>query len=64
MLNSLIKTTVLKSVKLWVFDMQKYRYSDRTLNELNTDIDFLILEIKNTFPVSVRPLSFIWYIQE
>ena len=64
MLNSLIKTTILKSVKLWVFDMQKYRYSDRTLNELNTDIDFLILEIKNTFPVSVRPLSFIWYIQE
>ena len=64
MLNSLIKTTISKSVKLWVFDMQKYRYSDRTLNELNTDIDFLILEIKNTFPVSVRPLSFIWYIQE
>ena len=37
---------MLKSVKSWVFDMQWYRYSDRALIGLQSDIDLLIIETK------------------
>ena len=44
--DSLIKSNILKSVKSWVFDMQKYQYSGRALNELRSDNNLLIFEIK------------------
>ena len=44
--NFLFKSNMLKSVKSWVFDMQWYRYSDRALKGLQSDIDLLIIETK------------------